>query len=203
MVKKQPFQATKIRPLIQIMAGAIKKNPALLDNHDYLMAQLSTMIAGFSDPSKCFLCDASMVRRVRRPDHYIVMLLQETGRIVARRTGRGVGFTEANKVHINSEENIPHDAKGQTGIASALGLIAPVDGMPGHWAITTRGWAGLRGEPVPAWVELFRGAIVGRSETMITFAAVESKYKGTKRYGATYDPREWQQVAGEHQVPLM
>ena len=75
-------------------------------------------------------------------------------------------FNAANQVHIPSL-GVSHAIKCRTTQSSKLGLMTMVLGadgarIPGVWLITSRGWAALRGEPVPASVVSFRNEIQER-----------------------------------------
>lgn len=84
----------------------------------------------------------------------------------------GLTFTEANKLHIPSLP-LTYTLSARTTIASKLGLIAKVmeNGVhkQGYWLVTARGWAALRGEPVPAAVHVFRRKITERTDEITTF----------------------------------
>lgn len=128
----------------------------------------------------------------RRVDYFIVSLVTAMGKIVRSNLADGQRFTEANNVHVNADERIPHNARNMTGIASALGLIAPAE-ESAHWVITRRGFQALRGEGVIDWVITFRDEVIDRSEKTITFRDVLLKKKDNDVDMG--DPEEWYEVA--------
>lgn len=199
------YQPTKIKPIIAIAARMIKNNPKLLLDDDFglLHAQLREAIPELKDPSHCPNCGGGMKSQKPRIDYHIVTLLQGMARIVRDQVRDGVAFTEANKTHVNSAESIAHEARTMTGKASDLGLIAPVDDRQAYWAITRRGWAGLRGEKVPAAVETFRRRIINRPDEEITFAEAiaNSRVKNATMTG--YDPSEWYQFGEDQEGKLL
>lgn len=203
---KPKYQPTNLLPIIKITARMIKNNPHLLDDEDLglLRAQLREAIPALGDKSHCPNCRASMKSSIRKVDYHVITLLQSMARIVRNDNRiKGVPFTEANKLHVNARDDIPHNSRNNTGVASDLGLIAPVEGMDAHWAITRRGWAGLRGEEIPKRVETFRGAIITHFPETTTFpeTLANSKAEGSKSTG--YDPQEWYEFGETQQGVLI
>ena len=100
-----------------------------------------------------------------------------------------MGFTDANKIHIPSL-NVPSNVSKRMTISSKLGLIAKYI-VAGHqklgiWVITSRGWAALRGESVPAKVSVYRKNITARYEEMTTITLALKSYPDSK-----FNPVEW------------
>lgn len=204
-MRKTQYHATKLRPLVQIIARTVAENPELAHDPELLMARLAEQIPGFNDHKKCVNCEASMAEYDREFDIFAALLLLNMGRIVKKRVAEGVPFTEANKVHISKEQDIPFSSKLYANITSKLGLIAKLrgeDGKQSHalWVVTTRGWAALRGEQVPRSVRVFRNQILERKEEMTTLAEVFKRYRERKKsLGAApddYNPNEWVRVGG-------
>ena len=98
-------------------------------------------------------------------------------------------FVAINKVHLPSLD-IPSNVSKRMTITSKLGLIAKVkvNGKQdrGMWLITARGWAALRGEPVPSHVAVFRGEITERTDQKITIAEALKTYPDSD-----YNPKDW------------
>ena len=169
-----------MKPLVQIILNLIKKNPALADNPDYMMATLAANIQGFDNKTKCLNCGASMAQYVYEVSVLDALLLYGMAKEVVERTGR-MQFTQANMIHVPSSDKITYTAKNRTGYTSKLGLIAKVMGpnkkqVPGTWAITARGWAAMRGEAIPQSVVVFRKQIIDRPGAMTTLKTVFNGY---------------------------
>lgn len=97
-------------------------------------------------------------------------------------------FTEANHVHVptlDASDAVRH----RTTQASKLGLVAKAlkngKHVPGTWVITARGWAALRGEPVPEMVEVFRKNITERTDKTITIGQI------ARTAQRKFEPQEW------------
>lgn len=112
----------------------------------------------------CPNCGASMWSYVERHDFFIACLVIKMGYVLKTRLRVNPDFTQANKFHISKMPELSHTEKCKSTQARHLGLIAKVDGLANHWAITTRGFAFLRNEPVPAWVKVWRNEIIDRPE---------------------------------------
>ena len=95
-----------------------------------------------------------------------------------------ISFTDANKIHLQSEIK-NYAVVSRMTISSKLGLIAKVmikdkDGKMHHdrkagWLITKRGFAFLKGEPVPRMVKIFRNEIQERYDDITTFKEVNGR----------------------------
>lgn len=105
------------------------------------------------------------------------LLLMGMGKIVRSRS-RTMPFTDANKVHVQSQLNDYYSVASRTTQCSKLGLIAKVlhpDGSHNQkegWLITRRGFQFLAGKPVPRKVQTFRNRIIERFEETTTFEQV-------------------------------
>jgi len=214
-MKQKHYHATKIKPLIQLIIGVIKRNPSMLDNEGYLMAQLSRSIEGFTDPSKCLNCGASMAEYAEVIDINDALLLLSMAKIVRKRASTMHSFTEANKVRVSAEA-IHHTQKCRTAKCRKLGLIAKAGGA--EWSITERGWAGIRGEQIPKVRISFRNQITDRPEELTTFPQIFAEHKakmqhkehnrrlptGDKRQEfSDYNPADWVHVSGYHQGTII
>lgn len=203
MASQKRNYAGKLPKLWDLLVQMHQKNPSIFENADMLRYQVAQVWKALADKDHCPNCKASMAMYRRKIDYFIVSLVVSMGRIVKHNQTKGMGFTAANSVHVNADDRIPHNAKNMTGIASALGLIAPVEGAKeARWLITSRGWAALRGERVPASVVTFRDEIVERPEETTTFAeALEKSRTGEKK--DIYNPREWYEQAGMANSPVL
>lgn len=118
----------------------------------------------------CSHCGASMVQYIYELDVLNVILLTAMACEVRRRMEEyKMDFTLANQVHVPTLP-VSHGTKCRTTQSAKLGLIVKMQGKGsrGVWAITKRGFAALRGEPVPAQVKVFRNQIVDRMDKLIT-----------------------------------
>jgi len=131
-------------------------------------------IPQLADKSKCPHCFASMTEYIFSFNILCGLLLFKMAQEVRSRA-EVVNFTEANQVHVPSL-NASLAVRCCTTISSKLGLVAKVNykgskrQVRGIWCITERGWAALRGEPVPAMVKVFRGKIEERFDKTITMS---------------------------------
>lgn len=222
-MKKTTNHPGRIRPIIAIAARMIQKDPTLLDDIDAmnpdnklwrLRHELRVAIPALKDPAHCPNCDASMSEYVQTLDIHDVGLVQSIAYLVRMREDK-MGFTEANKVRVSSE-NIHHTQKCRTTKCSKLGLIAKAGNA--EWSVTTRGWEAMRGMPVPKVRVTFRGQIIDRPEDVTTFAQIIGEYRSSQALKARkgkvlkhdhrrqfddYDPSEWVEIAGNHQGNLL
>lgn len=128
----------------------------------------------FANKEECPNCGASMQEYVYHFDILCGLLLLAMGKEVVHRLNKGLQFTEANQVHVPSLP-VSLAVQCRTTISSKLGLIAKVKTARGTqargvWCITERGYAALKGDPVPAMVKVWRGKIEERFENVITLA---------------------------------
>jgi len=230
-MKKQNFHPGKLLPIIAIAARMIKNDPTLLDELDTgskdtqlfrLRYHLKEAIPALADKSHCPNCGESMAQYVRRVDVFVALLVLQMSKVVLKRVADGIPFTEANKIRVNAEGSIGHVLKNNTSIARTLGLIAKYKdksaGSGALWVVTARGWAALRGEPIPAQVVVFRNQIIEHTDETTTFAAVfagntekarelEKRNKHIKvdrRFDyADYDPTRYVEIAGMQQGALL
>lgn len=169
------YHAQKLKPLIQMIASIVKKNPEALGNPEYLIACLVNTAPSLGQQDRCFNCDASMEEYTFQFDVLDALMLIGMANIVRENTKQwaNLGFTECNKVHVPSMENVTYAMKSRTTQMSKLGLVAKVM-MPGNtqargrWCITKRGWAALRGESVPKTVVSWHGKIEERPNELTT-----------------------------------
>lgn len=143
------------------------------------------------------------------------LLLLAMGRHVRSRQNAGLPFTAANQVRV-PELEVSHAIRCRTTQASKLGLVAKCLNakkrqVPGVWVVTERGWAALRGEPVPRFVRVRNGEIEERTGEVITLSAAfhvhqEAVEAATARNRLPksdyrvlfegYKPEEWYEIAG-------
>ena len=163
----------------------------------YLRAIVAQRWKALEDGTHCPNCRASMAQYERTPSYHHACLLRSMARKVDQRTRAGVDFTEANKVHVQKDLDDDYTTKGTTAICRQLGLIAMIRKEDGShdtkagWAITKRGFAFLRNEPVPRSVITFRNEIIERSEETITISEI---FNSNEDFD--YDAREYIQIVG-------
>lgn len=196
MSGKKTYGTGKLPKLWGFLVHLHKTKPEAFEaDGAYLKAHVEQVWKALSDKTKCPNCQASMAMYRRKIDYFVVTLVVSMARVVKHNMTKTSNFTEANMVHVNADERIPHNARNMTGIASVLGLIAPVKDKEAHWLITQRGWAALRGEAVQAAVVTFRDEIVERDNETITFQEAMSRRKDPAERGV-YDINEWVEVQG-------
>lgn len=217
-MKKKTYHAQKTVPIIQLVASMVKNKPELADDSKYLLACLSHSIPGLLDPKECINCGASMAQYLIILDINDALLLFSMAKIVRQnmQNGRLPTFTECNKVRVSGEPSIHHTQKCRTTKCSKLGLIARAGNA--EWAITERGFAALRGEPVPRCRVTFRGQIIDRPDDMTTLSQVfrehgdkmvlwaqrgKSLKNDHRERFRDYDQSEWVNVSGYQQGKLI
>jgi len=196
------YSIGKLPKLWEYLVKLHAEKPEAFSSPDYLRAHVAQVWKALGDNKSCPNCQASMAMYRRKIDYFVVTLVVSMGRVVKHNMTKTNNFTEANMVHVNADERIPHNARNMTGIASVLGLIAPVQNKEAHWAITTRGFAALRGERIPAWVLTFRDEIVEHGDQTTTFAEAMERRKSPEERGV-YDKNEWVEITGFHQSPVL
>ena len=208
-MKKEPeeYYPTKVRPLVQMVARMVQKNPALADNPDVLWAHVQASAEEFRDPSKCEGCARSMKVSIYEADLLDALLILKMARKVREQMQKGVSFTEANKVHIPTLGASQGILKRQTK-CDYLGLIKQNENWryTGYWCLTTWAWKALRGAEIPKAVKYWEGHILGRSRAQTTLKqmfdthrsqieqAVNKRKSVKADYRAVYedyDPNEW------------
>jgi len=189
--KKEKYHPGKIVKLWDYLVELHKTNPEVFQADGEFLRQhvARSRWSLLNQKEQCPSCLASMKMYKRKPDYFVVSLVRSMGSIVEENLKNSQTLTEANQVHVNADNRIPHNARNMTGIASALGLIAP--GIEtAHWVITRRGFDALGNRPIPDWVVTFRDEIVERSDTTTTFADVMAKRE------KKYEPQDWYEIAG-------
>jgi len=177
MKKPTEYHATKIRPIIQLVANIVKKDPSIADNPNYLWACLVQSAPELKDRTRCANCGASMAIYTYSVTILDTRLLCALADIITKRMQRGMAFTDANKIHMPSELKSYNLISRQT-ISSKLGLIAKVmkkdksgeliHDQKAGWSITRRGFDFLKGKPIPRTVKVFHNRIQERFEDQIT-----------------------------------
>lgn len=172
-----------------------------------------------TEDGKCPHCGANMKIALYTLDVTKVALVIEMSRVVRANLRKGIEFTISNQVHVPSlptTDSVRHE----TTHCAKLGLINKVLGknkkqVSGFWFITNRGFALLRGEPVPKKVAVWRGEIQERFiDEKITIAEAqqihEDKIKAMalrnkdpkidlRKIFVEYNPAEWIEYTGVHQ----
>lgn len=211
MKHNHEYQATKIKPIIQIVAGLVGRNPELAKNNDYLWTQVVTTIPALADTARCGGCERSMKITVYEADLHDALLILAMARQVREAIYKGKPFTEANKVHIPTLAATNATLKRQTK-CDYLCLIKQPEAWrgSGYWVLTRWAWQALRGEPIPRAAKYWEGHLLGRSETTTTLTqmfqthtdlverallkrnAIKTDHRA--KY-ADYQPREWAELS--------
>lgn len=178
MKKPHEYQETKIRPIIQLVARMVQKDPSIADNMDYLWACLLESVPELKDRSKCGACNRSMKVTIYEADLHDGLLLLAMAREVRRNMAKGMSFTEANKVHIPTLTATQATLKRQTK-CDYLGLVKQQDNWSGtgYWCLTSWAWKALRGEPIPKAAKYWEGRLLGRSKAMTTLSEMFENHR--------------------------
>jgi hypothetical protein len=222
-MNKKSLREGKIN-LPAIMSKIFLLNGMPQMTEDYCRAILSKHIEGLNEKETCPNCGASMSEYIFPFDSLDALLLLSMANEVRDKRKRGISFNQANQVHVPSLK-ASLSVKCRTTICSKLGLVAKIKNENGKhargaWLITERGWKALRGEPVPAFVKVFRGKIEERFDQTTTmqdiFNGSKSRLEGIVRdkreIDEQYDYRseindyrasDWVIVGGVHQGVLL
>lgn len=219
-MKKQKiteYQETKLRPLIQIAARMVQKNPAMADDMDYLWACLQSSVPQLKDKSQCGACGRNMKVTIYEADLHDALLLLAMAGEVRKNMKKGLSFTESNKVHIPTLVATQATLKRQTK-CDYLGLVKQQDNWrgTGFWCLTSWAWKALRGEPIPRAAKYWEGKLLGRSKATTTLPEMfehhrELVQKIIAKRGVIkadhrarfddYDPREWTAYGFDGDMP--
>lgn len=195
------FQKPRFKEIIEYVC---KKNS--LDFVE-VVRDLNVAYPELWNKERCANCDASMAMYEFKLDVLDLLLVQGMGRIVRERMSKGISFTEANKIHLQTELNDYYSVPSRSTQCAKLGLIAKVlnddgthDSQSG-WLLTRRGFACLRDEPVPKSVVSFRNKIVDRTSEMTTMSQIyedyNKRYEDKKKEGEysseirKHNPKDW------------
>ena len=212
------YKQGELPKVVEAIALQFKLDPK------YVSAWVSVNFPQIMKKEECGNCGASMVQYVYVLDCLDALLVYGMGKIIKERLKRGVPFSEANAVHLQTELNRYYSVPSRSTQCAKLGLITKVLNAQGKhdrrrgWLITTRGWDFLRGQPVPSQVKVFRNQIEERFDTTITISQafqvhrdlVQRAHMNHKNprndYTAeldTYRPSDWFEVAGVQQGALL
>lgn len=203
MSKKQ-LNKGKLPKLWEYLVALHAEKPEAFNSAGYLKAHVQQVWKALGDPDHCANCGESMTEYIHKLDFFNALLLKEMGDVVKARLHQGVSLSEANAVHVVSQDL--HDCvRHRTTQCRTLGLIAKVkndndthDREKG-WLITKRGFAALRGEKVPAEVTVFRNHIEERDDKLTTLDEVFANYTGENRsLVGERDPMEWVNFGNNH-----
>lgn len=206
---KKTYAKGKLPKLWPLLVKIHQENPEHFASADQLENFVSGIWHALRDKEHCPNCGEGMTEYVHKLDFFNALLLKKMGEIVHHRVGYGMAFTEANQVHVVGEDF--HDCvRHRTTQCRTLGLIAKVKTADGKhdrekgWLITARGFAALRGEPVPAEVAVFRNHIEERFDRKVTLAQVFASYAGeNKHLTGEYDPMKWVHFGKAHEGALL
>lgn len=186
------FNKGKIEKLWPYLVALHKTNPGAFEvDGTYLKTIVSQNWALLKQHEACPNCQASMQQYTPTVDYFDACLLRAMAEAVRSKVSKGVPFTEANKVHVQTEINADYTTKSRTTKCRQLGLVAKVikDGkhdQQAGWVITVRGWQFLHNNPVPKTVTVFRNEIIDRSEEQVTIMQIFEKRKDYN-----YNPQDW------------
>lgn len=190
--QKKEYNSGKIVKLWHLLVELHQTNPEYFSTPDYLRAIVAQRWTLLDQKEICPNCKASMVQYNPKIDFFDAMLLKAMSEAVKEKLEKGVSFTEANQVHVQSLNNADYTTKSRTTKCRQLGLVAKVmvDGVHDQqagWVITHRGWKFLKNDPIPCQVTTFRNEIIDRSDELVTIVGLLNTEKRT----VEYDPRSW------------
>jgi len=222
-MNKKTFRIGSIN-LPSIMSKIFTSNGLPQYSEDYCRAILSKSIDGLHDKEVCPNCGASMAEYIFPFDTLDALLLLAMAKAIRNKRDTGISFNQANQVHVPSLQS-SLSIKCRTTICSKLGLVTKVKNENGRhargvWLITERGWKALRGEPVPAFVKVFRGKIEERFDRTTTMQDIfiasknglDKVIRDKREIDEHYDYRseirdyrgsDWVLITGPHQGALI
>jgi hypothetical protein len=222
-MNKKTFRAGSVN-LPAIMAKIFLANKMPQMTEDYCRAILAREIDGLNKKEVCPNCGASMAEYIFPFDTLDALLLLSMAKAIRNKREAGISFNQANQVHVPSLRT-SLSIKCRTTICYKLGLVAKVKNDNGShargvWLITERGWKALRGEPVPAFVKVFRGKIEERFDLTTTMQdiflgsknSLDRVIRDKRQIDEHYDYRseirdyrgsDWYLIAGPHQGALL
>jgi len=167
---KNKYHPGKLKTFIEAVLQIERNQPSL--SPDFVLTQMAQWYPELKKISRCPNCNGSMQMYVFKFDVLDALLLIAMAEQVSERS-KTMNFTEANKVHVQSMESSAYAVRSRTTQCRMLGLVAKVKNEKGRhvggmWSITSRGWAALLGDWVPAEVLTFQNEIVERSEKVTT-----------------------------------
>lgn len=206
MSKKKTYNKGNLPKVFELMVMLHRDKPEAFENASELRREAEKTWGSLKDESRCPNCKASMHSYWFEFDVIKASMLVAMSRIVRARVEKGIPFTEANEVHVQSMNTASYAMKSQTTQMAKLGLVAKVlkngKHQSGYWLITRRGFAALANAKVPKRVESFRNQIIERDEgekTTISqvFAEWSMKKRELIRRGKQFGT-DYQQEVDEH-----
>lgn len=170
------YYPTKIRPLVQMVARMVQKDPTLADRQDYLMACIQASAEEFKDCSKCEGCGRSMKITLYELTITDMLLVLKMAEAVREKIKQHKPFTEANSTAM-SEIQAPSTILKRQTKCDYLGLIKKNPKKPRRWVLTTWAWKALRDERINKAVKYWEGNIIARSKDSVTFGELIHKHR--------------------------
>ena len=174
----EEYQASKIRPIVQLAVQLALKNPHLAENPDMLWANLKYCVEELKDRSICGGCGRSMKITIYEADLHDALLILTMAREVKINLSKGMSFTDANKVHIPTLQATQATLKRQTK-CDYLGLVKQPENWrgTGFWLLTGWAWKAMRGEQISKAAKYWEGNFLGRSERMTTLSEMFENHR--------------------------
>lgn len=176
----------KLPKVFELMVHLHKNHPEAFEDSIELRRKTAETWHSLRDKTRCPNCKASMVAYWFEFDLPNAAMLVQMARVVRHNVSKGIPFTEANQIHVQSMNEASYAMKSRTTQMAKLGLIAKFTKnghhVSGTWLITRRGWVALAGGRVPRKVESFRNEIIERDTTdTITIKEVFAEWTDKKR----------------------
>lgn len=212
------YHPSKLKRLVERTAAWAVKNPEraalMVKEEDFSMLHhtIGAVEPDYADKKDCYNCGSHMKLAVYTLGVMEALLMFAMAKEVRERTRKGVGFTEANLVHVMT---LPTTDAVRHSITRCkyLGLVAQPEKKrnSGYWVITHWGWMLLKGAPVPRYALYWRKKLLERSEDKTTLSeafrthtedvrrAVERRRDIKNDFRATigeYAPMEWMDFGG-------
>lgn len=191
--KTEKYNEGKLPKLWDYLVELHQKSPEVFNvDGKYLRAIVAQKWKALDNATQCPNCRASMQQYEYSVSYAHANLVRAMSRRVRLNMSKGMGFTEANQVHLQKDISVDYTTASSQTQARFLGLIAKVTDDEGKhliekgWLITRRGFDFLNNEPVPKSVVAFRNEIVERPEGTTTIQEIFTRnnedYDVTEHY---------------------
>jgi len=216
--KQEEYYGGRIKSLVETVVLAVKQYPEMLEDTTKLHTLLKEKVERYGDPKCCFNCRRSMKITGYVADVLDAVLILKMAEVVRDNVGKGMTFTQANKVHIPSLKVTNAIVKRQTK-CDYLGLIKqpPELARTGYWVLTSWAWRALQGHPIPRVANYWDGRLISRSEEQVTLSGMFSTHVDLVRKAIAlrknvrsdyvidvkdYHPQDWANFSGVMQEEI-
>lgn len=135
---------------------------------------------GSKRQKRCTHCAANMIVYFPKYNGGLVSALRKMLVVVRNKQQNDVHVSDSGEVRLSYAERANMTKLRHLGAVAHVKEEGKI--VQAHWLITRRGFAFLRGEPVPAWAKTYRNEVIGSSEETITIHEVIENTKNGEKY---------------------